>query len=262
MKKYGILFLGIILLWSCKKDAEDIKEVVTYDDPIEVELLMQDKEILEKVYSKDYLYPEDFFYEKNLEGSTYYENTRSIRVSQTAWIELHTNDKKQAKEWSEISNKLSSEYRELVSERETEKYFEFKRINPEFSHDIVLSRVHKSSYFTPVLDWSSVNYYSSEPTKIETGIFRHRPITVTSAKHFIEYYWSSTSLGTGNKVLEAKAIELPNWFQYNIKSASVSSGDIGSCDKVDIWEYDFLVHKRTGEVYFVIKKLKDLKGKC
>ncbi|MGV3586576.1 MAG: hypothetical protein ACO1OF_06225 [Adhaeribacter sp.] len=48
MKKYKILFLIIVLLWGCKKDAEEIKEVVTYDEPVKVELTTSDEVILEK----------------------------------------------------------------------------------------------------------------------------------------------------------------------------------------------------------------------
>ncbi|MGV3586577.1 MAG: hypothetical protein ACO1OF_06230 [Adhaeribacter sp.] len=57
-------------------------------------------------------------------------------------------------------------------------------------------------------------------------------------------------------------IELPNWYQYNIKSLSILGGDIGLCDEIKVWDYDFFVHKRTGDVYFNSNLIKTLQGKC
>ena len=118
MKNNIFLFLVTLLIWSCQVD----------DDNIKIKLSTEDNEIIEKAYSKDYLFPDDFNYEKNLSGSIYYENTVSIRTSNDVWIELHTNDKSQAKIWSEISSTTSAYYRDLILERETGKYFEFKRV--------------------------------------------------------------------------------------------------------------------------------------
>lgn len=157
MKKYQLYFLSILLLWSCKKETDEIIKIVTYDEPIPVELLATDAEIVNKTYDVSYFFPADFTYEKYSEGSLYYENTVSTRTNEAVSIELHTNDKAQARAWSETSSKRSSYYRDLVSERETEKYFEFKRVYARYPTDVLLSRVHKSSYFVPLLDKSKRN---------------------------------------------------------------------------------------------------------
>jgi len=256
MKKHQILFL-IIFLWSCKKDGENIKEIVTYDEPIKVELFASDKEILNNAYDSTYSFPKGYYRENNLEGFIYYENTISTRTNEKVTIQLHTNDKNQAKAWSELSNKLSSQYRELLQERETEKYFEFKRVELNNPRGILLSRVHKSSYFVPTIDANTINYLSDEQTKVGIGILNQRPISIETSKHFIEYYLSNWS-----KVLETKMLELPNWYQYNIKVTELVKADLRGCDKVKVWEYNYFVHKRTGDVYYDRTFIKELEGKC
>lgn len=113
------------------------------------------------------------------------------------------------------------------------------------------------------MDWSTVDNYSGEPIKVELGILKQRPITMASAKHFVEYQFSRNGyLYSGEKVLETQVTELPNWYQYNLKSVIARNVDIGLCDQVEVWEYDYLVHKRTGDVYFIVREIKQLKGKC
>ena len=91
---------------------------------------LTDDELYNLAYS-DWKWPDNFYSEDSLEGSIYYENTVSIKPlgeRENIWIQLCTDNIDTAREWSELSNNYSSYYRELVSEKETEKYYEFKRI--------------------------------------------------------------------------------------------------------------------------------------
>ena len=97
MKKQLYLILFITIAWSCEDNVNPA-----------INLKMGDKEIVEKAYSTTYIYPEGFNFQQNLDGSLYYENTVSIRTSQTSWIELNTNDGEQAKNWSETSSSTSA----------------------------------------------------------------------------------------------------------------------------------------------------------
>ena len=81
-----------------------ILSLVGCEDEDDYGLSMEDRDIMEKAYSETYTYPDGFYFEENLDGSVYYENTVSIRTSESSWIELHTNDKQQAKEWSETAS--------------------------------------------------------------------------------------------------------------------------------------------------------------
>src|SRR5690606_12057386 len=167
------------------------------DDPFS-NIPVEDREIIEKAYSTIYQFPEDFYYETDLQGSPYYENTVSIRASQDSWIELHTNDKEQALNWSEISSTTSAYYRDLVAERGTDKYFEFKRVYSIYPNDIILSRIHKSSYFIPSYDKFNRSSH--------IGTLKVFPINEEVAKTFIEYMWTNNLIGYNDKVLENKII--------------------------------------------------------
>jgi len=215
---------------------------------------MDDEEIKEKAYSKTYFYPEGFEYQTNPDGSIYYENSVSIGTSQTEWIELHTNFKDVAKSWSEISAKNSSYYRELTEERETEKYFEFKRVYIERPTDVLLSRVHKSSYYIPKFD----KFRQSGIL----GTFTQRPVTAESVKTLIEHIWSSGVITMPEKVLQTNVIKVGNQFQYNMKSAQVSYGDWDICDRIYVNNVDFFVDEKSGEVTYQTKKIKEIEIQC
>lgn len=133
MRKQLFFALLAFITWSCENSDNSF-----------INLTAEEREIVEKAYSKTYMYPAGFNFQQNFDGSLYYENTISIRASQTSLVELDTNDKQQAKDWSETSSSTSAYYRELVAERETEKYFEFKRVYSVNAKDVILSRVIKA----------------------------------------------------------------------------------------------------------------------
>lgn len=217
-------------------------------------LSTEDQLVIEKAYSKSYSYPDGFNYDANSDGTPYYENTVSIRASENSWVELHTNEKQQAKSWSEISSLTSAYYRDLVEERETDKFFEFKRVFSANPNDIILSRIHKSSYFIPAYD----KFKSSE----SIGTLKVSPINKDIAKIFIEYMWTNYLIGHRDKVLENTVIEHPDKVQYNLKSVNVIVGDFGLCDKIEVKNFDFYIDKSTGAVTYTSNKIKELKGTC
>lgn len=232
-----------ILSWSCD----------TNDNPSS-NLTPEQRDIVEKAYSKTYQYPPGFNFQRDLDGSLYYENTVSIGASQTSWTELSTGDKQQAKDWSETSSSTSAYYRDLIEERETEKYFEFKRVNSTNTKDVILSRVHKSSYFIPTYD-------KFQPTNI-IGTLKANSVNVETTKEFIEYIWTSYTIEHTDKVLEYSIIDHSNKVEYNLKSLSLTHGDFGLCDNIEIKDFDFFVDKQSGLVTFESKEVKEIKGTC
>lgn len=217
-------------------------------------LTKTDREIIEMAYSTTYRYPPGFNYEQDLDGSLYYENTVSIGTSQTSWIELSTNNKAKAKDWSETSSSRSSYYRNLVAERETEKYFEFKRVFSADTEDVILSRVHKSTYFIPAFD----KFHPGNTI----GTLKVSPINKETTKDFIEYMWTSYLIGYDDKVMEYTITESFDKVQYNLKSISVTYGDFGLCDAIQVRNFDFFVEKISGTVTFESKTIKEIKGTC
>jgi len=243
MKKGLFLTLLAVITWSCENN----------DNPF-LNLTTEEREIVEKAYSKTYMYPTGFNFQQNLDGSLYYENTISIRTSQISCIELNTNDKQQAKEWSEISSSTSAYYRDLVAERETDKYFEFKRVYSVNTKDVILSRVHKSSYFIPTFDKFNPNEM--------IGTLKINPINEETTKDFIEYMWTSYMIGYTEKILEYNITDYFDKVRYNLKSVNVTYGDFGLCDIIEVKDFDFFVDKQSGTVTFTSSKIKEIKGTC
>lgn len=142
-------------------------------------------------------YPEGFYRERLKGASLYYENTVSVKPlneRKREWIELCTDEKSQALEWSELSSKNSAYYRNLVGEKETEKYFEFKRVYSKNPRDVILSRVHKCAY----LDRSQFDKFNKGTV---LGIYNQRPITVENVKELVEYLWFIENYNTGGQVI-------------------------------------------------------------
>jgi hypothetical protein len=231
MKTLRILVLPsiLILVSSCEKN-----EIVVP--------LTDDEKILQLVYSS-YKYPAGFYHEDLTRSSIYYENTVSIlplAARQPRWVELCTDARGQALAWSESSSANSSYWRPLVSERQTEKYFEFQRRDTFPSSWALLSRVHKCSY----LDRSM--YDRSKPDSI-LGIFNKRPLTLPDSKELVEYLWFVDNYEIGGaKVLSLAAEDSANVFQIIIMETAVSYGDWDVHDMIAVYQSTYRVNKGDG----------------
>ena len=151
----GAIFLGVLgcdspVIHTAKRpacpsgDAPNIAEEQTE---------FSDKDLRCAVYT-DYKFP-DGFYQEDLslpdregKASIYYENTVSIDSS-NKWTEFCTNELSRAWTLSERSADSNSYYRRVVDTTITEKFFQFRRVSEQNPRDVLLSRVHKCSYFTP-----------------------------------------------------------------------------------------------------------------
>jgi hypothetical protein len=216
--------------------------------------LTPDQEIVQKAYSMDYYYPEDFEYE--VAGDyIYYENTVSIHESDDSWIELHTDDIEQARAWCEESLHGQDNY-VLDTEygRETEKFFEFKKHNSGNANVILLSRIHKSSYFIPTYD------KFTRPSTI--GTLMVRPIDTHSVKEFIEYGWTNYLFGHEGKVLEYTVEDHSANVTYKLTKVQVVYGDFGICDEIQVTDYHFAIDKASGEITFEFERVKNIQGTC
>lgn len=216
MKSCQILVFAFILLTSCDKDK-----------PIKTD---EENFILELAYNNNYLYPNGFYQETNSQGSVYYENTVSIMpINQRhIWIELSTNDKSEALLWSNNSSNNSSVNSSIISEKENDKYFEFKRQNANYNKDILLSRIHKTSFFQPKLD------KFREPDTV--GIY-NGGLKVDSVKLLIEYLWFNGSVGLGNsKVIKSEINEYDDYYEQYIQSIKIVGGDFNINDYIYVYD--------------------------
>ena len=240
MRKYILLFIGFTFFISCDKD-DTIGS--TPDD-----------RFLELAYDKSYQYPDGFYHETNLIGYIYYENTVSIKPTnerENIWIELNTNDKEQAKTWSNLSNEYSSVDREIVQENETEKYFEIVRVNILNENDTLLSRVHRSDYFISLYD---------KFTEIDTiGVFNGE-LTLNSTKELIEYLWSCGTLSIYDKVVESKNTDTGDNFEHYIQSIRTVYGDFGLHDMIYVYDNNFELDKSTKVLIIKRELIKEIEG--
>jgi hypothetical protein len=242
LKNCLFLLLIIFVSVSCHKD----KIIRT----------VEEQRILELAYSKDYTYPAGFYHEVIDTGSIYYENTVSIKPvneRQDIWIELNTIDKNEARLWSDESNEYSSVNREIISENETDKFFEFKRKNIEYAKDILLSRVHKTSYFQPVLNMfykpDTIGKYNSE-------------LSLPNIKELVEYLLSCGTLGVNySKVLRAEIKEYNDYYEYYIQSIVIIHGDFGINDEIIVND-NFVTLKKTDRKLIVkTNEVKTIQGR-
>jgi hypothetical protein len=216
----------------------------------------EEEHILELAYSDDYTFPTGFYRDVVETGSIYYENTVSIKSMSerdNIWIELSTNDKNEARLWSDKSNEYGSDNRELISESETNKYFEFKRKNREFARDILYSRVHKTSYFQPV-----VNHFNVSDTIIGTY---NEELNLASVKELVEYFWSCGTMNVSySKVLESEIKEFNDHFEYYIQSILIIYGDFGLHDEIVVYDNFIILNKTDRRLIIKTNKIKTILG--
>ena len=224
-KLLSILFCGSIVFVSCQKR--------DYPTPTRTP---DEQQIATLINKPNYLYPSGFYQEP----SAYYENTISVKPLSnrpSQWVELSTNDRNQALSWSDSSDKYSSDHRTLLSFRETEKYFEFKRQSPLVINDSLLSRVHKTTYFYPLLDLFRL--------KDTIGIYNGL-LSSDKTKELVEYLWSSGSMGRPQeRVVASQTSDSTDYFQHYIKSFYIIFFDIGSKDSVYVYDNFFKLDKST-----------------
>jgi hypothetical protein len=216
-----------------------------------------DDEIIQKAYSH-YSLPQWFSTEDFNSVSPYYENTISIyplAERGTSWFELSTNDYNQALAWSEASSRNSAYYRDLVSQRETEKFYEFTRVYAAHPNDAILSRVHKSSY----LDRSEFDKLHKGSV---LGRFQVRPVTMKNVKELIEYLWcvdNNYDVGTG--VLSTSMSENTMYVDYLLQEYDLVYGDWGMHDNIIISDAVFRVEKASGLIAYSRHMVRTIEGR-
>jgi hypothetical protein len=233
--------------WARLYDWTDLE---TWPDPS----LWSDDKLRSFAYSGSRGHP-GFYQEAPSRGAPYYENTISLRLEPDKWIELSAATRDSAFAWSERSARLSAYYRDLVSESETEKYFEFRRVYSAHPSDVILNRVHKLSY----LDRSM--YDRLHPSPI-LGIFEVRPIDAANARELIEYMWANCRLVDFGRPLSRGLAESPSGFTEEIYFCYTIGADWGLCDKIGLGRARVSVDRTTGEITSTVEELREVNGVC
>jgi len=248
MKKFNISFVAILTIFiftSCKENISNPDFPATED------------EIYNLAYS-NYKYPSNFYHDDSLGGSLYYENTISttpLNNRSHSSIQLCTNNIDTAKHWSELSSNYSSYYRDLVSQRETEKYFEFKRVYSIHPSDVILSRVHKSSY----LDRSMYDFFN--PGNV-IGVFKKNNFNQNDAKELIEYLWFTENYNNASSKVHRSIIETNNtYYNYYLFEIEITFGDYGMKDSISYIKHTFKININNGEITHEKELIKKIVGK-
>jgi hypothetical protein len=190
-------------------------------------------------------YPAGFYNEDLGDASIYYENTLSIlplgqRIPSA--FELSTDNRDQAFAWSESSAVNSSDYRMLQSERETERFFEFRRVNQNNPKDIILSRVHKSSY----IDRSMYDKFNPSPIVAQLNA---RPIDTETVRTLVEFFWFIDNYELyGAKVLQEVTSQSPDSILCALYHIQVVFGDWGISDRIYLYRSLYSVSTQSGIV--------------
>jgi len=231
-------------------DLYDWSDITEWTDPDS----WPDDKLRSFSYSGEYAHPE--FYSEDLNGGfRYYENTISVRTESDRWIELSTDIRDSAYTWSEASSNSSAYYRTLESERETAKFFEFRRVYLEHPTDIMLSRIHKSSY----LDRSMFDRI--HPSDV-VGVYKVRPILGPEVQELIEYMWKTCRLVQSGRPLTRNFSENDSSFEEEIYFIRTIGGDWGICDTVILGRSVVSVDKTSGEVSRFVEELREIDGVC
>lgn len=228
-----------------------------------------DEKIMKLAYDDSYKVPEGF-YSESLNGSSikYYEdgpNTFYCAKSQndaTSTVDRYIVDYND-------SYKPRFEERLVNSDlNETEKYYEFnlEQINSREGQSSFTYRfrIFKCDYI------SDLNYGRYDKTAYETrgsgpseyaGVFAKTPISREDVYELAGFLWHTTSRNiAGEKVIASSTSERKDSIEIIIIEIKKSGGDWGLADIIGVYQSNFSVNKRTGEISYSQEKIKLLNG--
>jgi len=220
-------------------------------------ITISDSQIRSLTYSS-YKYPNGFYQENLGRGSIYYNNTLSIlplNQRSAHSTELSTNNQDQALAWSESTAINSAYYRKLVSESQTDKYFQFRRVYQKDTNDMVLDRVHKLSY----LDRSMFDSFNPTPL---IARLNSRPIDSILVQNLVEYLWFVENYDIyGAQVLATVNRQSIDTAWSVIYSLQRAGGDFGLPDEITLSRSMYSVSTQSGNVWFSITPIRTIQGR-
>jgi len=262
MNKTFTCMVASLLLAGCGDDKQ-ISPVPTQPDaqlaPRQSEFT--DEELLGAVYSSDSAPPDMY---ADPVGPKYYENTVSLGQSSTEWRELCTDDTDQARQWTETAatREAASSHSQptyIDAERQTEKFFEFKRVDPDSPSPglAVYRRVHKCGY----LDRSAYDAFNPGP---ELGTLNTtKPLTPDTAKDLGEYLWLLRYENiVGSKVLSSFTDDHADFIEHSLYETWLVGGDWGGCDTIGLQHRSLQINKSSGTLLEFTETLRTITGKC
>jgi hypothetical protein len=218
---------------------------------------IDDESLLQLAYSS-YKLP-DGFYQEDLHN-VIFQNAGVMRIhplgGRASVFERCTNDRSEALAWSESPDYYGADDRQLVSERETERFFEFTWEVHRLTSRVLLSRVDKCSY----VDRSM---YDRRAHGTMLGIFNQRPVTADNVGSLVEYLWYSENFtSVSAKVISSSGADLGSEIRHTLVEVRIAWGDWGMCDEISLVQSDYLVSKSSGEIRLTTTTVKTVQGQC
>jgi hypothetical protein len=166
-----------------------------------------------------------------------------------AEYELCTNDWNQALSWSETNALNSTQYSNLVSTEDDERFFEFGRVQTGTPELYVQERIYKCAY----LNRAAANLRS--PTG-EAGQLNVRPLTSDELRRFSEYFWQFTTYNNFGHVVLKSSGSSTGSLEHTLHIASLVRGGVSaSCDRVDVVAWRHRVNGTTGALTLDVQPL-------
>jgi hypothetical protein len=250
MKNITSLLLLLTLL-SCEPDSPETFNNQNTDCDSLITLNLSDEELYDIAYSEIKYY--DGFYTENIDSaSIYFENTISV-YGTPPWKKLCTDDYDTALSISEQSSLNSSYYRELIATNENEKYYEFRRENPEYSSSTLLSRVLKCSYLNCSLQETIDDNYI-------VGTF-NKPINIENCTELVEFWNFIHSYNWSSKNFICHQIcEDENNIYIILYATDITGGDWGINDEIHLKKHINIINKSSGLYTIETLLVKQIEG--
>jgi len=211
-------------------------------------------QIAQLVYSDSQRTPTGFYSETVPVFSGYVATsqlkTRDINPSAVLQYELCTDDYNQALAWSDTYNSVSGDNASISSvDTGDARFFEFDRIRSGTPNGYLRQRVYKCSY----LSRTTVDLTASSG---DAGTLNARPLDATTLKTLSEYLWQFTTYNNyGNVVLTSSGSTNGNTRLHTLVMASLTHGNTGQCDTIDLIAWQHSVDLTTGDLTLSVSTL-------
>lgn len=271
VKKLSIMLVLALMLMACDRSDDGpifgTPQAPGPDDTLYVDDTVFTRFGLMAIAFGDPQMPEGFYEDDSPVYRVRYETTAGIDTVKQYGphaTELSAVDIVQARAWSDAVASNWNMYGETVSERETEKFFEFTRprIGGSFNE---LSRVHKCSYvdlsgYKPYLD---PYYWHNTDTIVYSGTigtFNHQPLTAETTKELAEYHYVHSAIYHGHSIIGSATVDHDSTFEHTIYSLGLSYGDWSMWDKITLTRRLYRVDRETGALTYERRVLWVVKG--
>ena len=164
--------------------------------------------------------------------TTYYIKSNHVDAAAPASYELCTDDWTEALAWSETLAQQAPAYLDLVSNEQTERYFELDRVPRGEPERYVRMRAFRCSY----LDRSGVDL--NAPADF-AGTLNHQPLDAASLRDLSEYLWRFTHYNNADHaVLTSVPRTVTTGLAHVITLATLERGAAAlGCDRITVREW-------------------------